>query len=120
MFGNTASKWVVWAWVRQSSCAAGLLRYARINVNRLFLASALVLLPGCDMMLQPARLIPEWTTDWRQIARACAIGARASSPGSPPREAPGMAPRSDKKARCSSLTRRLGACRFLMARTAAA
>jgi hypothetical protein len=36
-------------------------------VKRLLLASALVLLTGCDMMLQPARLIPEWTTDWRQV-----------------------------------------------------
>jgi hypothetical protein len=45
-----------------------LLRYARNDVNKLFLATALILLTGCDMMMQPARLIPEWTTDWRQVA----------------------------------------------------
>ena len=46
----------------------GLLRYARNDVNRLLLASALILLGGCDVMMQPARLIPEWTTDWRRVA----------------------------------------------------
>jgi hypothetical protein len=38
-------------------------------VKRLFLAlTAAVLLTACDAVLQPARLIPEWTTDWRRIA----------------------------------------------------
>jgi hypothetical protein len=45
-----------------------LLRYARDDVKRLLLASALILLGGCDTMMQPARLIPEWTTDWRRVA----------------------------------------------------
>jgi hypothetical protein len=53
---------------RQSSCTAGLLRYARNDVNRFLLACALILLGGCDVMMQPARLIPEWTTDWRRVA----------------------------------------------------
>ncbi|MEO6226211.1 MAG: DUF4893 domain-containing protein [Sphingomicrobium sp.] len=33
-----------------------------------FLFASALLLTGCDAVLQPARLIPEWTTDWRQVA----------------------------------------------------
>lgn len=36
-------------------------------MNRLALLLVL-LLSGCDMVMQPAQLIPEWTSDWRRVA----------------------------------------------------
>ena len=35
---------------------------------RIALLLSLLALAACDAVMQPARLIPEWTTDWRRIA----------------------------------------------------
>ena len=35
---------------------------------RLSLLLAVLALAACDAVMQPARLIPEWTTDWRRVA----------------------------------------------------
>jgi hypothetical protein len=35
---------------------------------RVALLLSLLALTACDAVMQPARLIPEWTTDWRRVA----------------------------------------------------
>ena len=35
---------------------------------RIALFLSLLALTACDAVMQPARLIPEWTTDWRRVA----------------------------------------------------
>jgi hypothetical protein len=35
---------------------------------RIALLLSLLALTACDAVMQPARLIPEWTTDWRRVA----------------------------------------------------
>jgi hypothetical protein len=50
---------------RQSSCAAGLLRYARNDVKRFAL---LLFLSGCATIEQPTRMVAEATRNWRAVA----------------------------------------------------
>jgi hypothetical protein len=45
-----------------------LLRYARNDVNRYYLAHAALLLPSCSVIEQPSAMIPRWTTAWREAA----------------------------------------------------
>src|SRR4051812_42541659 len=52
---------------RQSSCAAGLLRYARNDVKRL-LPFLLVPLSACAVIEQPNAMVSQWSRDWRQVA----------------------------------------------------
>jgi hypothetical protein len=52
---------------RQSSCADGLLRYARNDVKRLILLSLLTL-PACSALTAPRAIISSPTRDWRMVA----------------------------------------------------
>jgi hypothetical protein len=54
----------------ESSCSAGSLRYAHNNVKFLTLLIIALVCSSCDVIMQPAGMIAEWTTDWRRVATA--------------------------------------------------